>query len=208
MDLVLEGLKLGCLLAILVGPIFFTLIQTGVEQGFRAGISVGTGIWMSDSLFIAFVYFGVSYALQINGNASFTLWSGLLGAIILITFGIGTFISKAPFFNAENKTQRYNSYFSLWLKGFLINSLNPFTVFFWFSVMTSMVIENSLGMKDAMIFFGSIMFVIIATDTLKVVLSKKIRAFLKPIHVLWIRRITGILLVLFGIGLAVRVMVL
>ena len=206
MDLVLEGLKLGCLLAILMGPIFFTLIQTGVEEGLRAGITVGSGIWISDFLFIAFVYFGVTYAYQINGNQAFTLWTGLIGAIILISFGVGTILTKAPFFNAENKTQRYNSYLSLWLKGFLINTLNPFTVFFWFSVMSSMVVENSLGAKDAMIFFGSIMFVIIFTDSLKVILSKKIRTFLKPIHVLWVRRATGILLVLFGVGLAIRVL--
>lgn len=208
MDLVLEGLKLGCLLAVLVGPLFFTLIQTGVEEGLRAGLTVGTGIWVSDALYIAFVYFGVTYAYQINGNETFTLWMGLIGAVILMIFGIGTILTKAPFFNAENKTQRYNSYISLWLKGFLINTLNPFTIFFWFSVMSSMVIKNSLGIKEATIFFGSIMFVIVITDSFKVLLSKKIRAFLKPIHVIWIRRITGILLVLFGVGLAVRVMVL
>ena len=208
MDLVIEGLKLGVILAVMMGPIFFSLIQTGVEEGLRAGLTVGAGIWISDFLFIAFVYFGVSYAYQINGNPTFTFWTGLAGSVILIAFGVGTMLSKAAYFNAENETQRYNSYLALWLKGFLINTINPFTVFFWFSVMTSMVIKNSLELKDAMIFFGSIMFVIIATDSIKVILSKKIRSFLRPIHILWVRRITGILLILFGIGMVVRVLLL
>ncbi len=208
MDLVWEGIKLGIVLTFLIGPIFFTLIQTGVEEGLKAGLTVCTGIWISDFLYIAFVYFGVSYAAEIIENQSFTVWTGIIGSIILIAFGIGTVFSKAPFFEKGQETKRYNSYITLWLKGFLINTINPFTVFFWFSVMSTVVLAQDLSLQEAMLFFGSIMFVIIITDSLKVILSKKIRKFLKPIHVQWVRKVTGVLLVLFGIALVLRVFVL
>ena len=50
----------------MLGPIFFALIQAGIEQGFRAGAMVGFGVWVSDFLFVASVYWGVSYIMAIT----------------------------------------------------------------------------------------------------------------------------------------------
>ena len=57
MNLILDGLLLGLTLAILLGPIFVALTQTGIQRGVRAGLSVGTGIWISDILVIVTAYF-------------------------------------------------------------------------------------------------------------------------------------------------------
>ena len=98
MELIWDAIKLGLFLAALPGPILFTLIQTGVEEGTKAGLILGSGIWISDVLFILFVYFGLTYAAEIVQSQSFILWTGIIGAIILIGFGIGIMITKAPFF--------------------------------------------------------------------------------------------------------------
>ena len=52
MDALGSGILLGLTLSILTGPILFTIIQTSIEEGFRAGITVASGIWISDLLFI------------------------------------------------------------------------------------------------------------------------------------------------------------
>lgn len=209
MSWLLEGIKFGLILCILVGPLLFALVQAGVEEGFRAGAAVGLGIWISDFLFIAGVYLGLSYVTQIIELENFPLYLGIGGSIVLIVFGLGTLMSKPPTFNTNTlKSIRSSSYFSLMLKGFLINTINPFTVFFWMGLMSTIVVKSELSQSDAFLFFTGILGTIIFTDSLKVLFAKKIRNKLRPIHVLWLRRISGAALIIFGVVLFARVFVM
>jgi threonine/homoserine/homoserine lactone efflux protein len=189
----------------MVGPILFALIQAGIERGFRAGAMIGFGIWISDLIFILFAYFGISYLLNILEWKGFELTLGIAGGFVLILTGIITILSKPPEIGRPSGVS--GSYFALWLKGFLINTVNPFTVFFWATVMTTIVAKDNLDGQNAMFFFGGILGTIILTDSLKVLLAKAIRRWLKPKHILWTRRISGIALVVFGIVLMVRVVI-
>ncbi|MCB0557063.1 MAG: LysE family transporter [Phaeodactylibacter sp.] len=209
MNLILDGVKLGLILAILVGPIFFALIQAGVEEGARAGSMVGFGIWASDILFILCSYFGVSWISKVVEGPRFTLYLGIGGSITLAAFGLATLLTAPRAGNNPHwaKTAiRSTSYFSLWLKGFLINTINPFTFFFWIGVTTTMVMDGGLDSGEASLFFGGILGTIITTDLAKVILAKRIRSFLQPIHLLWLRRISGAALIVFAVVLLVRVL--
>ena len=97
------------------------------------------------------------------------------------------------------------SYFKLLLKGFLVNTINPFTFFFWGVIAAGKLAESGFSQDEFFLFFGAILFVIIASDTLKVYLAKVIRKYLKPENILLVRRISGIAFVIFGIILIARV---
>jgi threonine/homoserine/homoserine lactone efflux protein len=210
-----EGLILGLVLSVLAGPILFALIQTGIEQGFRAGMMIVLGVFMSDLLFVISVYFGLSYILALINLENFDLILGLIGGIILILIGFKTLLSKVSafpeIFSSPNgisvKTPQKAGYLSLWSKGFAINSLNPFTFFFWGVIATAKLAEKDFNPNEFLLFFGGILFIILATDTLKVILAKSIRKFLKPKHLLWMRKIVGIAFIIFGLVLIYRVMV-
>lgn len=200
-----QGILLGLLLTIMVGPILFALIQAGIERGFRAGAMIGLGIWISDLIYIMFAYFGISYLINIMEWSGFELTLGIAGGFVLIITGILTILRKPPEIGRSYGLS--DSYLALWVKGFLINTVNPFTVFFWVTVMTTIVAKNNLDGKNAAFLFGGIMGTIIITDSLKILLAKAIRRWLKPKHILWTRRISGFALVVFGIVLMVRVVV-
>ncbi len=207
MSFLLDGIKVGFILCFLLGPIFFTLIQTGVEQGFRAGAMVGFGIWMGDVIYMLTIYWGVSQIKRLIEWENFSIVFGTIGSIILIVFGLATLlIQPTNLYLASKETQRRSSYISLWLKGFLINGFNPFTVFFWLGVMTTVIINQGLGSSDAGLFFGGIIGTVVLTDMLKILMAKKIRSFLKPIHLIWVRKISGIALIIFGLVLFIRVL--
>lgn len=205
MELLWNGIKFGLALSILAGPILFALVQTSVEQGFRAGWAVGFGIWSSDLFFILATYFGISYVAELTkwDGLEFTL--GIAGGIILIIFGTGALVLKTPAIeNFEKKAIRYSTYFSLWLKGFLINTVNPFTLFFWIGVSGMLFTEKELQANEAQLFYGGLIGTIVATDSAKVALAKFIRRWLKPNFILWMRRVAGIALIIFGIVLLIR----
>jgi threonine/homoserine/homoserine lactone efflux protein len=208
MDLILEGVKFGLALSILIGPIFFAIVQAGVEEGVRAGTMVGLGIWVSDFLFIVAVYYSLSFINQIASSEQFALYLGIGGGITLAAFGLGALIT-APKVGGGPQWSKFevkkSSYFSHWLKGFLINTVNPFTFFFWIGVASTVVVDGELNQREALLFFSGILSTIILTDFLKAVLAKRIRRVMRPVHLMWLRRISGAALILFAIILIARV---
>ncbi len=204
MGLFLEGVKVGLILCFLLGPIFFTLVQTSVEQGFRAGALVGIGIWVGDILYISAIYQGLAQIKVITQLNNFTLYMGLGGGLILLLFGIGTLLRMPKMKTFHAKPSRTSSVFSLFSKGFLINAINPFTVFFWLGITTAVAVKGEMNPNHAFWYFSGIVCTIISTDLGKIVLAKQIRRWMKPKHLIWIRKITGFALIAFGVVLLVR----
>lgn len=207
MNLLIDGIKIGLALSMLVGPIFFALVQTGIEEGIKAGTAVGLGIWISDLLFIIVVSWGLTHIEPVAEGSSFAFYVGLAGSLILAGFGLWTLLSRPDIKHyARFKPTRSSSYGMLWLKGFLINTINPFTLLFWIGISSTVVFKSGVGGSQASLFFMGILGTIVATDLTKVFLAKKIRRVMRPIHFFWLRRISGIALLLFGVGLLVRVL--
>ncbi len=205
-----EGIQFGLILSIMTGPILFALIQVGVEEGLRAGIVLGLGIWLSDLIFILGVNYGLQYALDFIGSGSGnTIVIGIIGGIILILFGLGNILSKPPKVVFEvNEAKRHSSWLSLWTKGFLINTVNPFTFLFWIGITSKILIKENSSPSGTTLFFMGIMGTVMLTDFLKLYLSKEIRKKLQTKHLQLLRYISGGALVLFGIALMIRVLFL
>lgn len=190
-------------LAIMVGPIFVALMQTSIEKGGRAGLMVGLGIWISDFLFITITYYFINKISNIVNDSAFQYWMGLLGGFILIVFGVSAMIKQVevvigrPSFNAK-------SLFSFWTKGFLVNTVNPFSFVFWIGVISTYVIGKKVTPYEAAVFLSTILGVIILTDSLKVLLAKAIRKRLNEKVISWSIKLAGFILFLFGIALIVR----
>jgi len=205
-----EGVKLGLMLSCLVGPLFFALVQSGAEFGVRGGTLVGLGIWISDILFIIAVYLGLAQIKQIANSPAFTLYLGVSGSITLAAFGLGALMSKPPLLSEDTLhiSKPANLHLTLWGKGFLINTVNPFTFFFWIGVSGISIVENNMDTREAVLFFGGIMATIMCTDLLKVLGAKKISRHFRPVHFLWLRRLSGASLIIFGFVMIIRVLLM
>ena len=92
-------------------------------------------------------------------------------------------------------------YFGFWMKGFLVNTVNPFTFIFWLGVISTKVIGINMNDTQAFVFISAIMLTIIITDTIKVLGAKAIRGRLESDHIKRISRVAGAALVVFGIVL-------
>src|SRR5262245_8407017 len=81
----LSGMLFGGIISVLVGPVFFTLIQTSLQEGFKAGSHLAFGVMLSDACYIAFCYF---FASQIQVEGTNKVLFGLVGGLILVGFGV------------------------------------------------------------------------------------------------------------------------
>jgi len=201
---VLEGILAGLGLAILLGPIFITLTQTSIEKGLKAGMTVGTGIWISDLTIILFSFLFVQTLNTIITADGFKLYLGTIGGAVLMLFGIGSFFSKIDLERKKTKHSVKN-YMGFFLKGFIVNTVNPFSFIFWIGIISTYVIGRKCTTNQAILFLTSIFATIIITDCIKVIIAKMLRAKLKEKQIKIFSRIAGVGLFSFGLFLIYQV---
>ncbi len=196
MEAVIKGVASGLLLAVLVGPVFFTLIQTSIERGFKSGVYVAIGISLSDTLCIVIAYLGIS----LINSPGFRIYLSYFGGAILLAFGIYYLFVKSRksiIYNPEHIEER--SPWKLMAKGFVINGFNPMVLFFWIGTMG---VATALGYTSpgmVAVFFGSIVATVFITDVIKAKLSDKLRVLLTARIMKIMNLLVGI--VMFGFGL-------
>jgi threonine/homoserine/homoserine lactone efflux protein len=199
-----EGVILGFTLAMLLGPALFTLLQTSIHRGVKSGFFLALGIFMSDITIVIFTYLG---AVQLLSNERNYILAGISGGIILILFGMYTFVRKVHIDENNNliEAKKVPGLMTYILKGFFLNIMNPFVWFFWISVMVGIGSNYGADKPAVTSFFMGTLFTIFGTDVLKVVIANKIKHYLNPKLLILINRIVGILLAIFGIFLILRV---
>ncbi|MFZ4543517.1 MAG: LysE family translocator [Saprospiraceae bacterium] len=197
MDYLIQGILLGLLLSYLPGPLFFGLLQVGIERGFKAAVAYATGIWISDVLFVLLTYFGVAYLVALTKIQGFNIILAMIGGGILIVSGLGTLLAKPTYLQHESKIIDHVSKFGIFLRGFFFNLFNPGTIFFWLGV-SSQLSAHQPGPQKALLFFSGMWFGLVSSDILKAYLAKQIKEKMTG-KILWYIKIL-ISLILIGFG--------
>lgn len=204
---ILEGISYGLILSALTGPIFFSILQVSIEKGTKAGTVLVAGQWFSDFIYIGFTFLGAEYMEQLQQDEAIrgplTFYLGIAGSIFLAILGIVLILAK-PSKLEDGATIKNKSLPGYFLQGFLLNTLTPFPLFFWVSLMSSLV---GRGYEDPKILSLciSVMIVVVLTDLLKVYGAKYLSRFLSERTILVVRRLAGLALVGFGIFLFYRI---
>ncbi len=203
LNAIIEGVILGFTLAFLVGPAFFSLIQTSISRGMSAGVQFAFGIALSDITLISLTSIGVT---QIVNSPTFQLFFGLIGSIVLVSFGVYTYLKKVIIQHAKDiNIHVKNSHPAIYiLKGFVLNFANPFVWIFWLTIAVTLN-ARAESMNNYIIFFIGTIVTVFSTDILKCFIAGKIKFFLSNKTMFIINRIVGIILIIFGFVLLIRV---
>lgn len=200
MLIVLNGIKLGMVLAFLVGPVFFTIIQTSIERGFWNGARVALGVSASDTLYVAICYFGL---FQFLNDPSVRTNMAYIGGAILILFGLYHLIIKSRKAHAiAVKTSNEPNSFKYFIKGFIINGISPMVLIFWIGTLSIATIDfGYTSAFELFIFFSSLLITVLITDLLKAYLADRLRALITHRFLMIMNVLVGICLTIFGIRL-------
>ncbi len=208
MGVFFEGYLWGLSLALLLGPAFFALIQTSIQRSFKYGFLMAFGIFLSDVLAVSLVYFGATQLLGEDPRKN--IYFSIIGGVIMAIFGTITAMKKDETKKEEKEGKEYAKgpsrpvvYIS---KGFLMNFFNPGMWFFWMTVAVSITARFGAHNYSAIIFLSGMLVSVFSTDTLKCFISHKIRRWMKPRITVWMNRIVGVVLILFGIYLILNVL--
>ena len=197
MDIVLNGIISGIVLAFLIGPVFFTILQTSIERGFWSGFFVAIGVSLSDALYILVSYLGLIQFIEADNFRHYLAYGG---GGVLLAFGIYyLFVKSKRLSHYDQEKKHTRSWFKLLAKGFIINGLSPIVLFFW--IATVSVATTRLGYtspNDAIIFFASIVLTVFSTDIIKAKLADKLRVLITPRFIKVMNIVLGLVLVIFA----------
>jgi len=199
---VIKGLLLGLILSISLGPVIFAIIKQSLTNGRRAGYIFVAGVSSSDILliFIANVFTSI-FLLVLDHKAVIAM----AGAGFLLMLGLYTLLFKKIQLDTEDtendKVFRKRDYLGIYASGFLINTLNPSVFLFWFAwtaAIGTSADETNNPISYKLIVFGTCLGFLLLSDLLKVALASRLRPSLTEKNLIWVNRISAIIILVFS----------
>lgn len=196
----------------MLGPAFFLLLETSIKRGIRAALAFDGGVLISDIIYIIIAYVFIQQVEELSSGGDNALIRAIGGSLFIV-YGYVTFVKKVGTIEVKKtraKGADPKDYWVLFIKGLLLNLANPLVIFYWFSVMALGHSGSSEALSGGeMIFY---LFIVLLTffsiDVLKIVGAKKLRPFITATLLRSLNRITGSILMAFGVFLVINSIVM
>lgn len=208
MDLIFKGIATGFILSIMIGPVFFVLLETSIRKGIKAAIAFDLGVLLNDLVYIAIAYLFYNQVEQLSVGEDNSIVK-LVGGSLFLGYGVYNFFKEVKGITVEtDKTvaRDIKGYLLLALKGFLLNLANPMVVFYWFSVMTLGAKNAAEGDNESgmFLFLAAILVTFFSIDFLKIIGAKSLRPLVTPKLLRGLNRFIGVVFCAFGVVLVAQ----
>lgn len=210
-EALVKGLILGLLLGVSVGPVIFSILKQSLNNGHRGGYAFITGVSVSD---VVLVLICNLFTRLFDAVMQHELIIGIAGSSLLVSLGIYNFFFRKVQ-TAENgmtivNNLRKRDLVGIFVSGFFMNTLNPGSFLFWFASTATITADsktvNHPDQYRLIVFLTALLFNL-CSDTAKVLLANKIRLKLTPHNIHIINRISGFILIGFGIAIVITILV-
>ena len=199
-EAILKGLALGFALALSVGPIIFTIIKQSLNSGHKGGFSFVAGVWVSD---IILVVLSNTLTVFVSALSAHSKVIAFAGSSFLVGMGVYfIFFKKVALTGVSDGNEvrfRKRDMAKAFASGFIINTLNPGVILFWLGNATLLAANHSL--QERIVIFSVCLLINMAADVGKVMMAGKLRSKLTLKTLVVINKISGSILIGFGIVL-------
>lgn len=202
---VVKGLLLGLILSISIGPVIFAILKQSLTNGHKAGYAFVAGVSASDiSLLFICNVFTALFTLVLSHKAVIAM----VGAGFLLLMGLYTLIFKKinieSLADDKEKNMRKRDLVGVFISGYLMNTLNPSVFLFWFAWTAAIGADASATnspLAYKLLVFGSCLLFVLVSDLAKVALAGTLRPRLTEKTLVWINRLSGIIILIFSAAL-------
>jgi threonine/homoserine/homoserine lactone efflux protein len=196
-----QGIIPGLILSAAIGPVFFMLVQTSIQRGFKLAMTMEFGIILSDTFCIICAYFGLASFFQ-NPNYRNAIF--LVGSLTLVIFGLVMFMShKKVNFNVDEELKKGDKTKLFW-KGFFFNISNPSVIFFWMAFVGLSLPRYSQNNAHAFTYFMGTLMTVFSIDVLKAWSANKIKKYMTQKAMVNFNKLAGIGIGVFGIFIFIK----
>ena len=200
LESIIKGIGLGLFLALSVGPVVMTIVKHSINNGHAGGMSFVSGVWVSDLLLVLVcnIFSGLVVQALVFKSAI-----GYVGSAFIISLGIYyIFFKKITLREADPEVEIIfgkRDITKVFMSGFLINTLNPSILLFWLLNATAFATSHSVFERT--IIFGISLALNMIADVAKVMLAAKFRNNLNLKTISIINKLSGTVLIGFGIAI-------
>lgn len=205
-EAIISGLLLGGVLAFMVGPVFFLIINTSVKKGFLPAAMLAVGVLLSDAMFVIMTWYGSSLIFYMKEHDRAI---GIAGGLLILAFGIFTFL-RQPTVHADaleipddSKTRIIDI-----IKGYTMNTLNPSVLLFWIGVAGMITVNEHITGSYSMLFYCCTLGMVFSTDLLKAWAASRLKGVITGTILLWMNRVAGLALGCFGSYMIIKFLVI
>jgi threonine/homoserine/homoserine lactone efflux protein len=201
LPLPLRGLIIGFTIAAAVGPISLLTIRRTIAHGQLYGLVSGLGVATADASYAGIAAFGLTAVTSLMVSGRFVL--GIVGGAIIVLLGIRTMFSRpgevAPDADRPGLPGAFVSIFALTMT-------NPMTILSFAAVFAGLGLAAGASFTDALVltlavWAGSSLWWVVLTSVVG-----WLRERFSTAALLWVNRISGAALVVFGIVAVVAVL--
>ncbi len=182
-------------MSIMLGTVFFALIQNSIDYGFRTGIYIASGVIASDIILIIISLFGASLIPE-GGKVEFVIRA--IGAVFLMTYGLLNLRKKKEVQFPETTEQHKFQYFAL---GFVLNIINPANLFWWIAVSANLKAVAAYSTVETGLYYTGALSGIFGVEVLIAYLATTLKKFITKRFLRNVDIVVGILFIGFSIPL-------
>jgi threonine/homoserine/homoserine lactone efflux protein len=190
--LFLRAFIIGISIAAPVGPIGVLCIRRTLANGRLAGLVTGLGAASADMIYGAIAAFGLTAVTGLLVENAY--WLGIAGGAFLVYLGVKTFLEKP----ADQPAQAsQGGLLSMYTSTFFLTLTNPMTILSFAAIFAGTMLGKTTGSPFVMVagvFAGSAVWWLTLSLGVGILRDRLTRT-----HTAWINRISGAIIIAFGI---------
>lgn len=194
--MLLEGMKLGFLVQLAVGPICLMIFNVAIADGVGKALTLVAAVSIVVSMYISLTGFGIT---KILANKKVEKLVRIIGALVLFSFGANNIVES--FAATGIKVFSISGADNIFFQGLLLTISNPLTIIFWGGVLSAQIVEKKLAGKSLLWFCIGCILATITFLIMVAVLGSIVGSFLSPVIIKMLNIFVGIFLIYFAFKL-------
>lgn len=197
LQFLIKGIIVGLVVSTPIGPMGVLCVQRTLNKGKSSGFSSGMGIATADAIFALIAGLGISFIIHFLSEQQLII--KMIGGLVITFIGLKIFIAN-PVKQLKKHRREGKNLFEDFISILFMALSNPLTIFLYIAIFAGLNLNDvSTGYSSALlvaagIFVGaSISWFAIST------IVNFFRAKIRLRRLMWINRIAGITIILFGV---------
>ncbi len=193
----IKGIMVGLVVSIPLGPMGVLCLQRTLNKGKSSGFSSGMGIATADAIFALIAGLGISFIIHFLSEQQLII--KIIGGLIIAFIGLKIFIAN-PVKQFKKHRREGKNLFEDFISILFMALSNPFTIFLYIAIFAGLNLHDvSSGYSSALLVVaGVFMGASLSWFTISTVVNH-FRANIRLRRLMWINRIAGITIILFGV---------
>lgn len=192
---VIYGISAGFLMSVLLGAVFFMLINTGLKHTYKKAYYIAAGVITGDIIFVVLAIQFTQFIKEFISENQVII--SISGGLVLIVLGLFNILKRHRITNTL-ETKKYANLSDFYIKPLVVNLLNPANALWWLGLYAAKPAAD-YDTPQKILFAGAAVFTIFWTEIGVAYSAQRLKQYTNE---LWLKRIdVSVGLIFMGIGL-------